>query len=68
MQVMLQAHEGKLVDVSVDDDLDLRKKHGRRSKSWLYKKYFEKVGGNKRIFVGRKGEQKLPCRGRLQKR
>lgn len=37
----------------------LQKKHRRRSKSWLYGKYFEKVGENKWIFVGKKREQKL---------
>lgn len=37
----------------------VRKKHRRRLKSWLYKKYFEKIKENRWIFVGRKGEQKL---------
>ena len=37
----------------------LRKKHRRRSKKWLYKKYFEKIGENKRILVGRKKEEKI---------
>lgn len=32
----------------------IRKKHRRRSKSWLYKEYFGKVGENKWIFVGKK--------------
>jgi len=32
----------------------IRKKHRRRSKAWLYKTYFEKVGENKWIFVGKK--------------
>jgi len=35
------------------------KKHKGHSKSWLYKKYFEKVGQNKWIFVGRKGKESL---------
>lgn len=34
------------------------KKHGRRLKAWLYKMYFEKVGENKWIFVGKKGKNK----------
>jgi RNA-directed DNA polymerase len=34
------------------------KKHRRRSKAWLYKTYFEKVGENKWIFVGKKGKNK----------
>ena len=37
----------------------IRKKHRRRSKTWLYKKYFEKLGKNKWIFVGTKGEEKI---------
>lgn len=37
----------------------LVKKHRRRSKSWLYKKYFTKVKENKWIFVGKKGEEEL---------
>jgi RNA-directed DNA polymerase len=37
----------------------IRKKHRGRSKSWLYKKYFEKVEQNKWVFVGRKGEEEL---------
>lgn len=36
----------------------IRKKHRRRSKTWLYKTYFEKVGENKWIFVGKKGKNK----------
>jgi RNA-directed DNA polymerase len=36
----------------------VRKKHRKRSKAWLYKTYFEKIGGNKWIFVGKKGKNK----------
>lgn len=32
----------------------VRKKHRGRSKFWLYKNYFEKVGQNKWIFVEKK--------------
>ena len=36
----------------------IRKKHRRRSKTWLYKTYFKKVGENKWIFVGKKKKSK----------
>jgi RNA-directed DNA polymerase len=36
----------------------VRKKHRRRSKAWLYKTDFEKVGENQWIFVGKKGKNK----------
>jgi hypothetical protein len=36
----------------------IRKKHRRCSKIWLYKTYFEKVGENKWIFVGKKKKNK----------
>lgn len=36
----------------------IRKKHKRRSKTWLYKTYFEKIGGNKWVFAGKKKENK----------
>ena len=36
----------------------IREKHRRRSKTWLYKTYFEKVGENKWIFVRKKGKNK----------
>jgi RNA-directed DNA polymerase len=36
----------------------IRKKHRRRSTTWLYRTYFEKVGENNSIFVGKKGKNK----------
>jgi RNA-directed DNA polymerase len=36
----------------------IRKKHIRRSTTWFYQTYFEKVGENNWIFVGKKGKNK----------
>ena len=37
----------------------IKKKHRRRSKTWLYKTYFVKVKENKWVFVGKKGTNSL---------
>lgn len=37
----------------------LCKKHKRRTKTWIYKHYFEKIKNNKWVFFAKKGNQKL---------